>query len=126
MKSGVFAAFFVSFLVVMGVFMVAAAYDSSNDGIPYEDEYVTITMGSDLGREVLVITAKDGTDHNWNVEWYTDGDFQGGYGIADSEQLSLSFEEGSTFIVIIYVDGGYMEYTIDPNAKTVIGEFFEY
>ena len=128
MKSGAFAALFVAFLVVMGVFMIAAAYDGgNNDGILYEDEYVTMTVGYDDVEEInlLAIKAKDGTDHDWRVEWYTDGDFQGSDTFTDDE-FFLAFHEGETFIVRIYVDGGYMEYTIDPNAKTVAGEFFGY
>ena len=44
MKSGAFATFFVAFLVVMGVFMIAAAYDGNDDngadGVDYELLYI--------------------------------------------------------------------------------------
>jgi len=123
MKSGAFAAFFVAFLVVMGVFMVAAAYDSSNDGIPYKDEYVTITIESDEECDYILITALDENSHKWKVTYYAGG-IDDGYNRYFSDSIPIDIYEDYTYEVIFVIgNGDVMKYTIDPVAKTVVSEY---
>ena len=128
MKNKALAALFVIILVAMAAIMVAAFSNSNgnndDDGIPYEDEYITIISDNEGGRDKLILKAKDGNDHNWYLKWYVSGKLENEepyYGV----DIQMSFIEGSSFIVSFYPDSGkdHVEYTIDPNAKTVTSKY---
>ena len=121
MKSGAFAAFFVAFLVVMGVFMIAAAYDdSNNDGIPYNDEYVAISIEPSVELDGAVVIALSDS-YKWSVTTYEDGEEVDGskiYGYGDS--VDFPFENGLTYKVVLKSGHTHIIwYMIDPAANKV-------